>query len=234
MVAGDRLSRRRRSSVFAKASISVKKAGSLPSACASNGCRVEAPALQLAERIVSLATDNSIATALIGANALAVHNFVRATLDVDLATNVNPFIELRRFEEVLRALGLQTELRLPDEDDPLGGVLEIWNTADEDGTPIRPVELVNFDNPRRPGQNPGARAIANAVTLVEGGSIRCVTLPDLVALKLYAGGRSDHADIAELLRSNPGTNLTAIRIAASPYDGDGVLEALILEAAGTR
>lgn len=195
---------------------------------------MEASALQLAERIASLAADNGIATALIGANALAAHNFVRATLDVDLATSVNPFIELRRFEEVLRALGLQTELRLPDEENPLGGVLEVWETEDEDGTPIQPVELVNFDNPRRPGRNPGASAVKNAVTLVEGGSIRCVTLPDLIALKLYSGGPSDRVDITRVLRSNPDADLTAIRIAASPYDRDGVLEALIVEAAGPR
>jgi hypothetical protein len=43
------------------------------------------PALSLAERIATLASELGIQTALIGASALAAHNYIRATIDVDLA-----------------------------------------------------------------------------------------------------------------------------------------------------
>jgi hypothetical protein len=43
------------------------------------------PLVQLAERITLAAGKMGIATALIGATALATHNYVRGTADIDLA-----------------------------------------------------------------------------------------------------------------------------------------------------
>jgi hypothetical protein len=60
-----------------------------------------------------------------------------------------------------------------------------------------------------------------------GSPLRCVTIEDLVALKRYAGGLSDHTDIVQLLARNPDADLAAIRATAAPFDAGGQLEALI-------
>lgn len=77
--------------------------------------------LSLAERVAGVARDLGIQTALIGASALAAHNYVRSTMDVGLATIVDPDTELRRLEQALRDLGLHTQLNMPDDEDVLGG-----------------------------------------------------------------------------------------------------------------
>jgi hypothetical protein len=46
---------------------------------------------RLAERVDAAARELGIDTAVIGATALAVHRFVRATGDIDLATAVDPY-----------------------------------------------------------------------------------------------------------------------------------------------
>ena len=45
--------------------------------------------LELAERVAEIARGLGIETALIGATALAVHGYVRGTLDIDLASIVD-------------------------------------------------------------------------------------------------------------------------------------------------
>lgn len=187
-------------------------------------------AASLAERVAEVARQLGIEMALIGAAALAAHNYVRGTNDVDLATAVDPRTTLRELQEALTKLALHTKLNMPDEDDVLGGVLGVWEHEDEEGTPVDVVEVVNFHNPYRPRPNPAARAIGNAMPLEAGSPLRYVRLPDLVALKLYAGGRTDLADIGELLVKNPEADVNEIRSAAAPYDRDDNLERLIAEA----
>ena len=63
-------------------------------------------------------------------------------------------------------------------------------------------------------------------------TLRCVTLEDLVALKLYAGGRHDLADIEQLLANNPDADVEAIRATAAAFDREGELEGLIASARG--
>lgn len=184
----------------------------------------------LAERVAEVARQLGIEAALIGASALAAHNYVRGTQDVDLATAVDPRTDLRRLQTELRNLGLQAELNMPDDEDVLGGVLGVWQTEDDEGNPVELVEVVNFYNPYRPSKNPAAVAIKNAFPLDESTSLRCVRLPDLVALKLYAGGRQDLADIGELLAKNPHADRDEIRTVAGPFDRDSNLELLITEA----
>lgn len=153
---------------------------------------------QLAECVAEAAERLGIETALIGAMALAANGYVRATADVDIATTVDPRAELHSLQQVLRDLGFCTDLNMPDDEDVLGGVLRVWRQEDEDGRPLDLVEVVNFNNPYRPRPNPAAAAIKNAVPLDERTILKYVRLPDLVALKLYAGGRQDLADIGEL------------------------------------
>ena len=90
------------------------------------------PLIELAERIASVAADLNIPTALIGAMALAAHNYVRGTADIDLATAVDPNTTLRLLQNKLDSLGLRTELNLPDADDSLGGLLRVSANDAED------------------------------------------------------------------------------------------------------
>lgn len=185
--------------------------------------------LALAEQISKTAEGLGIQTALIGAAALAVNGYARGTEDIDLAVAV-PLDELRQLLTVSQAAGLRAELRLPDEEDALGGVLVVWASEDEEGNPTDVVEVVNFLNLLRPRTNPAAEAIARAVSL-EGLHLRCVTTADLVALKLYAGSRRDLADIVELLAHNPDTDLAVLRSIAGRFDHENRLEELVTEAA---
>jgi hypothetical protein len=182
--------------------------------------------LSLAERVAVACSELGFECALIGAAALAVHRYARGTEDVDLAVNVDPLSQLATLERALMAGGLRTRLRLPDEDDSLGGVLAIWSAEDADGSPVDTVDVVNFHNPFNPVRNPGAAAIARARPL-DDLAIRCVTLEDLIALKLYAGGLTDRADIVELLVQNPDADIALIRSTAAPFDVDDGLDRLI-------
>ncbi|MCA9548436.1 MAG: hypothetical protein KC933_00280 [Myxococcales bacterium] len=87
------------------------------------GSVVGQPALELAERVAETAKGLGIETAVIGALALAAHGYVRGTVDVDLASSVDPGSVLRALQDKLREGGLKTRLLLPDAEDPLGGML---------------------------------------------------------------------------------------------------------------
>lgn len=189
--------------------------------------------LALAERVAASARELGFETALIGAAALAVHRYARGTEDIDLAVAVDPHTRLVALEQRLLATGLKTRLRRPDDEDPLGGVLAVWATQDPSGAPDNLVEVVNFLNPGRVVPTPAASAIARAQPL-PGTTLRCVTVEDLVAFKLYAGGIGDHADIVQLLAHNPEVDPARIRSVAAPFDAGGVLDALIDQASGLR
>lgn len=202
--------------------------------CASSATMLDPAAqLSLAEQVAEAARRSGFETALIGGAALAVHRYTRGTEDIDLAANVDPFAQLSALERALGSAGLHTSLRLPDDEDPLGGVLVVWTSVDEDGEPADVVEVVNFYNPGRIVRTPAPVAIARSQEL-PGSSLRCVTIEDLVALKLYAGGLGDHADIVQLLARNPDADLAAIRKAAAPFDVAGQLDALIEQAVDSR
>ncbi len=56
-----------------------------------------------------------------------------------------------------------------------------------------------------------------------------MTLPDLVALKLYAGGPKSRADVVELLARNEPLELDAIRSACAACGLGKALEAVLAE-----
>jgi hypothetical protein len=190
------------------------------------------PALALAERIALAARSIGIETALIGAAALAVHRYTRGTQDIDLAVNVDARDQLTQLARALEREGISTELRMPDENDVLGVDLVAWCLHDTHGEPIDRVEVVNFFNHFRPTINPGAAALRRAV-LLPGSPLRCVAIEDLVALKLYAGGRRDHADIVEVLRCNPDVDEDKLISIAGSY-GAELLRQLIAESRHER
>jgi hypothetical protein len=189
--------------------------------------------LALAERVAEVSNAISLKSALIGAAPLAVHRYTRGTEDIHLAVTADPSTHLVALQQRLEATGLETRLRLPDDEDPLGGVLTVWSSRGPDGAPVDRVEVVNFHNPGRPVRTPAPAAIARAQPL-PASPLRCVTVEDLVALKLYAGGLADHADIVQLLAHNPDVDIDSVRAAAAPFDPGGNLEDLIEQSSRLR
>ena len=78
-----------------------------------------AASLALAERVVEAAARLGIATALIGAAALAVHHYTRATEDIDLATSVDPRTQLKALDQALLAAFWRVAARCGHVHDPL-------------------------------------------------------------------------------------------------------------------
>jgi hypothetical protein len=140
-----------------------------------------------------------VPSALIGAAALAAHRYPRSTEHIDLAVTTDPFTTLEEARRrIASELRVQAKLITPDAEDPLGGVLTVT------GEDFDPVQVVNFSNPLSGATNPGSEAVRTAVAgPVAGLPLRLVTLPYLIALKLFAGGFKSKLDVLELLNRNP-------------------------------
>jgi hypothetical protein len=166
---------------------------------------------------------------MIGAAAAALHNYIRATQDVDLCSNVHPELKLRALERKLRDLGLHTTLRLPDEVDELGGVLDVRENADDDAY----VQVVNFYNPLFPRRTPAPTALKAAIPMREA-NLKYATLASLIALKLDANGPGDQRDVLELLARNPEADISEIRRVCSETDLQDRLDVLLSEHLSNR
>lgn len=178
--------------------------------------------LALAERTAQALERHQIRTAVIGAMALAIHGYPRATEDIDLATFAEPSA-LAKLARELKDAHVRCELALPDADDPLGGVLNV----EEDGAEL--VQVVNFYNPMSRGSGTLAHeAILSAdVPVSRVSRLRAVRLPHLVALKLYAGGSKSKGDVLELLARNPDADLVEVRAVCERHGLAPALEELL-------
>lgn len=150
------------------------------------------PTLALAAEVAAALESKGVRSAVIGAVALAVRGYPRATEDVDLATVTDPRTVLQEMVRDLRARGYEAELAMPDAEDARGGVLTV-RAPDSD-----PVQVVNYFNPWTGWVAVGKQAVETAEANVLPG-LAVVDAPHLVALKLYAGGRKSELDILELL-----------------------------------
>lgn len=189
--------------------------------------------VDLADLVARKARDLGIETTLIGAYALAAYEYVRGTADIDLGASVT-LQQLRELASELAGLGLHAHLELPEDSDVLGGVLRVWEYADDDGAPIDPVEIVNFLNPYRPRLNPAAEAIRHAQAVDGKPALRFPKLEHLIALKLYADSLKDDADIVEVLVRNPGADLEAIRATAKRFGFERIDDLIRLAQARRR
>ncbi len=165
------------------------------------------PILTAAEQVAGILERHRVGAVVIGAVALAAYHYVRQTHDVDIGVNAD-VPTLRNILISLQHAGFSAELREPDLDDPLGGVIDI--TGD-----FGLLQVISFA-----GRFPAVIEDAiHAATLVvrPGSPLKLIPLPHLVALKLYAGGLRSKADILELLRHNPDTNLDEIRAVCDRY-----------------
>ena len=174
--------------------------------------------LRAAERVAALLDQHGVPSVVIGAVALAAYHYVRYTEDIDLGVDAD-LPGMRKLAVALREEGFTVELREPDGDDPLGGVIDVSG-------PFGLVQVVSFA-----GRLPAAIRDALAgddVRVSPGSKLRLVPLPQLVALKLYAGGTKSRSDIVELLRRNPEADHSPIRTACRRYRLRG-LEAILRE-----
>ncbi len=175
--------------------------------------------LAVAEQIASLLSDRELPFVVIGAVALAAHRYVRFTEDIDLGVNAD-LKQMRDLVDTLLSEGYDAELNEPDADDPLGGVINVSGT-------FGLVQVVSFED-RFPAVIRDS-LVGEGIVLRPGSMLRIAPIPRLVALKLYAGGWSSHADILELLRRNPEVDIEMLRKTCSDYrlrGLDGILDEL--------
>ena len=175
--------------------------------------------LRAAEAVVGVLGRHRVDAVVIGAVALAAHHYVRQTNDVDLGVNAD-LPTLRAVAKALGEAGFTVELREPDGNDPLGGVIDVTG-------PFGLLQVISFAD-RFPSVIDDAWRAATLVVR-EGSSLRLVPIPQLIALKLYAGGYKSKADIVELLTCNPDLDLDEVRSVCKRYRLAG-LEELIAEA----
>jgi hypothetical protein len=170
--------------------------------------------LRAAEDVVAILQRHQMDAVVIGAVALAAYQYVRQTEDLDLGVNAD-LPALRTLAASLREAGYTVELREPDGADPLGGVIDV--TGD-----FGLLQIVNFGD-RFPAVIEDALRISTLVVR-EGSMLKLVPIPQLIALKLYAGGYKSKADIVELLVRNPDLDLTEIRSVCQQYRLAGIDE----------
>ena len=124
---------------------------------------------------------------------------------------------MRSLVDSLSAEGYNVEFHEPDENDPLGGVIDVSG-------PFGLVQLISFE-----GRFPAVIRDAlegEDLRIRPGSMLRIMPIPQLVALKLYAGGWKSHADIVELLRRNPEADVDAIRKTCRKYRLRGLAQVL--------
>ena len=174
--------------------------------------------LQAAERVVCLLERCGVPAVVIGAVALAAYRYIRLTEDIALGVDAD-LPAMRMLVAALREDGLTAELKEPGGDDPLGGVIDVSG-------PFGLVQVVSFGD-RFPAAIRDALA-GDDIRVNPGSKLRIVPFPQLVALKLYAGGSKSRADIVELLRRNPEVDLAPIRKVCRRYRLRG-LDAILRE-----
>ncbi|HEV8241660.1 MAG TPA: nucleotidyltransferase [Thermoanaerobaculia bacterium] len=142
--------------------------------------------MSLVDVVASRLEALDIAYCVIGASALAAHGVSRSTQDIDLFTTASKALERSSWQDL--PAEVRHELRRGDMLDSLGGLVRFQAPEDTD------VDLVV-------GKFRWQTAIVGRAipTVIEGRALRVVTAPDLVLLKLHAGGAKDEWDIRQLL-----------------------------------
>jgi hypothetical protein len=142
--------------------------------------------MTLLDRVSAVLDERAIPHALIGAAALAAAGIARSTYDVDLFTG-DARVLLDETWQGLAEASLSFEIRRGDDEDPLGGVVRLEQIGQ------RPVDVIL-------AKHGWQTRIVERVQRSPGGAPPIVRPPDLMLLKLYAGGTQDLWDIRELLR----------------------------------
>ena len=131
---------------------------------------------------VDVLAEAGVHYAVIGAMAAAVHGVVRASIDADAVLAASPS-GLSALEHRFRALGLQTELRYGDADDPISALLELTDAHDNRIDLL--VGIKGFD----------PQAFSRAIEVpFHGAILRVIGLEDFIATKIFAHGPQDLVD----------------------------------------
>ena len=163
--------------------------------------------IEVAEKIGIMLSERNLPAVVIGAVALAAHRYIRFTEDIDLGVNAN-LVQMRGLAQSLRSLGYTTEFHEPDSEDPLGGVIDVSGS-------FGLVQIISFED-KFPVIIRDA-LLGEEIRLRPDSILRIAPIPQLVALKLYAGGWASFADILELLRRNPQVNLKDLQQTCRKY-----------------
>ena len=144
---------------------------------------------QFLDQIGRVLDSENVGWATIGALAVAYHGLVRASLDADaLITLKNSSLDLDKLTQLFQRHGWKAEVRIGEEDDPLGFVIRIFDAGENQ------VDLIGGIRKLEPGFF--NRAIRDDI---DGLKLRIASLEDLIALKIFAGGPKDLDDARGIL-----------------------------------
>jgi hypothetical protein len=138
----------------------------------------------LLERVAAILSARGVRHALIGAAALAVHGVSRSTLDQDLLVHDRGILDSDFWAELSGVASV--DIRTGDPDDPLAGVVRVSDEGE------RVVDVVV-------GRYRWQQHVVERATTIGDYQLPVVQRPDLILLKLYAGGSQDKWDIEQLL-----------------------------------
>lgn len=149
----------------------------------------EANSLQLLNEVGKVLDQEGVRWAAIGALAVAYHGVVRASLDADaIITFKGSTSDLNRLGDALREKGWKIDIRKGEAGDPLGYVVRIQDTAENQ------VDLIGGISRMDP-----ALFDRSFPDQLEGFDLKMVSAEDLVALKIFAGSAQDLADAASVV-----------------------------------
>ena len=160
--------------------------------------------MTLLERVSAHLTRHAIEHALIGAAAMAVHGVSRSTLDQDLLVLDRRVLEDDLWQPLIDEADV--DIRRGDPDDPLAGVVRLSRKDD------RIVDVVV-------GRHRWETDILSRAVHMGVSPLRVAQRPDLILLKLYAGGSQDRWDIEQLLAGDEGSVTKSVvdqRVGALP------------------
>jgi hypothetical protein len=160
--------------------------------------------------VVQVLSKEQVDYAIVGAMAASVYGVIRASRDADALLSIS-VPALTGLERTFRAAGFHTELRRGDFDDPIGAVLTLQDSFDNQVDLL--VGIRGFD--------PEAFSRSIEVSLY-GEPLKFVSLEDFIAM-LFAGGPQDIADAKSAIESalEP-LDLDLVHKLASRYGADTV------------
>jgi hypothetical protein len=132
--------------------------------------------------VVAILKQEQLDYAVIGALAAAVHGVVRASLDADAVVQVT-VQKLSELRSRFAALGLSTDLRRGDLEDPIPALLQISDVYGNRVDLLAGLRGLDRD------------AYTRALDLpFENATLRVIGREDFIAMKAFAGGPIDLAD----------------------------------------
>ena len=170
--------------------------------------------------VIDVLRKRGVGYAVIGAMAAALHGLVRASLDADLVVSLRSR-ESAELKAAFDELGLRTELRFGDPDDPIPALLQV---TDVHGNRVDLLFGLR-------GLDAGIFERATEVGIV-GESVRIVGREDFIAMKVFAGGPQDLDDARAAIALDPKTlDLDLLRALADRFGRETAsgLEALLAE-----